>query len=50
CETITRGFAQRVTMAPVLDALAQINDLLAAHVPSDGTPRTNELSDRPVVQ
>ncbi|MCO5398521.1 TPM domain-containing protein [Ralstonia soli] len=49
CETITRGFAQRVTIAPVLDALAQINDLLAAHVPSDGTPRANELSDRPVV-
>ncbi|PLC44169.1 hypothetical protein C0Q88_05585 [Ralstonia pickettii] len=49
CQTITRGFAQRVSMTPVLDALAQINDLLAAHVPSDGTPRTNELSDRPVV-
>jgi uncharacterized membrane protein len=49
CETITRGFAQRVTMAPVLEALAQINDILATHVPTDGTPRANELSDRPLV-
>jgi uncharacterized membrane protein len=36
-------------MAPVLEALAQINDLLATHAPSDGSPRANELSDRPVV-
>lgn len=49
CDTITRGFAQRVSITPVLDALTQINDVLAAHVPSDGTQRTNELSDRPVV-
>ncbi|WP_197337888.1 TPM domain-containing protein [Ralstonia solanacearum] len=49
CETITRGFAQRVSMAPVLAALAQINDLLASHAPADGTPRANELSDRPLV-
>jgi len=49
CETITRGFAQRVSMGPVLEALAQIDDILAAHFPSDGTPRANELSDRPVV-
>lgn len=49
CETITRGFAQRVAITPVLEALAQVNELLAAHVPSDGTPRANELSDRPVV-
>jgi len=49
CDTITRGFAQRVSIAPVLDALAQINDILATHAPSDGTPRANELSDRPLV-
>lgn len=49
CDTITRGFAQRLSMAPVLDALAQINDLLAMHAPGDGTPRTNELSDQPLV-
>jgi len=49
CETITRGFAQRVSMAPVLEALAQINDILAAHFPSDGTPRANELADKPLV-
>lgn len=49
CGTITRGFAQRVAIAPVLDALAQINNVLAEHAPSDGTPRANELSDRPVV-
>ncbi len=49
CETITRGFAQRVSMAPVLEALAQINDLLATHAPSDGTARTNELADKPLM-
>jgi len=49
CETITRGFAQRVAIAPVLDALAQINDLLAAHAPSDGTARSNELADKPLM-
>ncbi len=49
CETITRGFAQRVAITPVLEALAQINDILAAHAPTDSTPRTNELSDRPLV-
>lgn len=49
CETITRGFAQRVTMTPVLDALAQINSILATHAPSDGTPRANELADKPLI-
>ncbi|WP_296225394.1 TPM domain-containing protein [Ralstonia sp. UBA689] len=49
CETITRGFAQRVTITPVLEALAQINDILATHAPFDGTPRANELADKPLV-
>jgi uncharacterized membrane protein len=49
CETVTRGFAQRVAIEPVLAALEQVHGILAAHFPSDGTPRANELADKPLV-
>ncbi|WP_347335670.1 TPM domain-containing protein, partial [Ralstonia pseudosolanacearum] len=49
CETITHGFAQGVAIGPVLEALGQIHAVLAAHFPSDGAPRANELPDKPLV-
>ncbi|AKZ27388.1 TPM domain-containing protein [Ralstonia pseudosolanacearum] len=49
CETITHGFAQGVAIGPVLEALGQIHAVLAAHFPSDGAPRANELADKPLV-
>lgn len=48
CRTMTQGFAERRYHDSTLAALGQLNALLQAHYPDDGSSR-NQLSDRPVV-
>jgi uncharacterized membrane protein len=48
CATMTRGFAQGDFHGATLGAIAQVNDLLRQHFPSNGA-RPNELPDRPLM-
>ena len=48
CQTMTHGFARGAYHDSVVDALAQLNALLAAQMPADGT-RANQLSNKPVM-
>jgi uncharacterized membrane protein len=49
CDELAVGLARELSVRPVLAAVAQIHDLLAAHFPSDGGRNPNELDDRPLV-
>lgn len=47
CETITQGFARRVAIGPVLEALEQIHAVLAAHfLPTARHAPTNSPTSR----
>jgi len=48
CRTITQGFLRGSCHDSVLAALAQLNALLQAHYPDDGS-RHNQLPDRPLM-
>lgn len=48
CRTMTLGFAQGNFHDSMIDALSQLNGLLQAHYPDDGSAR-NELSDKPIM-
>lgn len=48
CRTMTQGFSEGRYRDSTLAALGQLNALLHAHFPDDGSPR-NQLSNRPVV-
>jgi uncharacterized membrane protein len=48
CDTMTRGFARGEFRVATLAAIAQVNQLLRSHFPSEGA-RPNELPDRPVM-
>lgn len=49
CDRLTQGLARELSVRPVLAAVAEIHDLLAAHFPSDGRENPNELDDRPII-
>ena len=49
CKTITQGFAVENYHDSVLKGLAQLNDMLVAHFPVEGTAHKNQLSDKPLV-
>ena len=48
CATMTRGFGRGEFHAATLDAIAQVNELLRRHFPSNGS-RPNELPDQPLM-
>jgi uncharacterized membrane protein len=48
CDTMTRGFGRGEFHAATLDAIAQVNELLRRHFPSNGS-RPNELPDQPLM-
>lgn len=48
CRTMTHGFAQGAYHDSVLAALRELNTLLQAHYPDDGSIR-NQLSNKPVI-
>lgn len=48
CKTMTEGFARGEYHAGMVAGLKQLNDLLAAQLPADGS-RPNQLSNRPLV-
>jgi uncharacterized membrane protein len=48
CRTMTQGFARDEFHDSAIAGLAQLNQILAAHLPANGA-RTNQLSDRPIV-
>ncbi|WP_136418375.1 TPM domain-containing protein [Herbaspirillum sp. ST 5-3] len=48
CRTMTEGFARGVYHDSVITALHQLNTLLEAHYPDDGSTR-NQLPDKPVM-
>lgn len=48
CSTMTKGFARGDFHDSVIAALGQLNALLQAHYPDDGS-RLNQLSDKPVL-
>jgi uncharacterized membrane protein len=48
CRTMTHGFAHGAYHDSVLAALRELNALLQAHYPDDGSIR-NQLSNRPVI-
>ena len=50
CALMTSGFAQGRFHDSALAGVAEVNRLLQAHFPAHGdAPRSNELSDRPVI-
>ncbi|MEN3275999.1 MAG: hypothetical protein V7631_1789 [Massilia sp.] len=48
CRTMTRGFAEGRYHDSTIAALGELNALLQAHYPDDGSSR-NQLSDKPVM-
>ncbi|HEX8786747.1 MAG TPA: TPM domain-containing protein [Telluria sp.] len=48
CDTMSAGFARHQYEAATLGALAQVNELLRRHFPTNG-PRPNELPDGPLM-
>ncbi|WP_034293982.1 TPM domain-containing protein [Herbaspirillum sp. RV1423] len=48
CSTITQGFAGRIYHDGILQALAQMNQMLALHFPQS-TQHKNEISNRPLI-
>jgi uncharacterized membrane protein len=48
CKTMTGAFARAQFEAGTLEAVAQVNHLLATHFPANGA-RLNELPDHPIV-
>lgn len=49
CALMTRGFAQGRFHDSALAGVAEVNRLLQSHFPAGDAPRSNELSDRPVI-
>ena len=49
CRTMTAGFAAGRFHESALAGISHVNALLGQHFPADGTDRSNELSDRPLI-
>lgn len=49
CRTLAQGLAHELSIEPVLAAVADVHELLAAHFPRDGGANPNELDDRPII-
>ncbi len=49
CRTMERAFAQGRFGEGLTAGVAEVNALLERHFPDDGTPRANELANRPLV-
>ncbi|MBV8158251.1 MAG: TPM domain-containing protein [Dyella sp.] len=49
CSHLAQGLARSVSVAPVLEAIAQIHVLLTRHFPAGGGRNPNELDDRPII-
>ena len=49
CDRMRERFAAREYQRGAVEGVEAVSAILASHFPSDGTPRSNELSDEPVL-